>query len=158
MAALSAASLLVACGAETAGGGTGADQPDPEPSATPAPSPTGPPWPDYPVDDYSYQLRVACFCPYAGIPVTVIVQDGQVTEVAHARSLRGHSAGDRVSDSWLRVTIDDLIDEANNSSYAEVDVIWKAEQGYPSSIKIDRAKNTIDDEVAYEIQRVRPST
>jgi hypothetical protein len=159
VASLAAAVSFVACGTDNTGGprAAGGPQPEPEPSATTAPQPTGPPWPAYPVDDYDYQLRVACFCPSAGIPVTVSVRDGAVADVAYARSLRGHTAGGPVSDPWLRLTINDIIDEANDRRYATVDVRWKNGHEYPSSVSIDRIKNAVDDEIGYHLDHVRPA-
>jgi hypothetical protein len=45
-----------------------ADPPEPASSGTPAQHPTAAPWPSYEVDDYTYTLRVMCFCVDGGIP------------------------------------------------------------------------------------------
>jgi hypothetical protein len=102
-------------------------------------------------------LSVACFCPSAGIPVNVSVRDGTVADVAYARSVRGHTAGEPVSDPWLRLTINDIIEEANNRRYATVHVRWQKGQEYPSSVSIDRIKNAVDDEIGYHLDHVRPA-
>src|SRR3954454_1875840 len=88
--------------------GTQAGGPGPSVS-TPAGRPSGPPWPTYPVYDYRYQLRVVCFCAIRGVPVTITVHDGKVTDAVYAAPAPGHTAGEQVSQRWLRLTINDII-------------------------------------------------
>jgi hypothetical protein len=144
---------LTGCGpnASDAASGTATratQTPGPELSAsTPAGRPTSPPWPAYPVDDYRYELRVVCFCEVRGIPVTITVQDGKVTDAVHATPGPGHSAGEQVSQRWLRITINDIINDANDPASAQVTVSWPLGQRHPTKVWIDRTTGGSDDEV-----------
>ena len=130
----------------------------PEPSAsTPASHPTSPPWPTYPVDDYTYELRVVCFCEIRGVPVTITVHDGKVTDAVYATPAPGHTAGEQVSRRWLRLTINDIINDANDPSSAHVTVTWPRGQSHPSRVWIDRATGGADDETWFDIRHVKPA-
>lgn len=126
---------------------------------TPAPAPTGPPWPAYGPSDYTYDLALECFCADVGVRYRVVVRDGAVESVVYAARGRGHVAGQAVQPdaSWLRVTINDIIELANNERIAEAQVDWPTDQEYPRRVWIDRDKNTIDEEIGYVISRVTPA-
>jgi hypothetical protein len=125
---------------------------------TPEPSshPTGPPWPAYDVDDYTYTLRTACFCADGGVPVIVTVRDGVATDAVYAHRGRGHAAGEPAGD-WMRVTINDIIDAANTRGVHLVRVRWPQGQSYPTSVYVDRDANTADEEIGYTVRDVTPS-
>ena len=123
---------------------------------TPEPHPTAAPWPAYDVEDYSYTLRTTCFCADGGVPVTVTVRDGKVTDAVYARTGYGHAAGANAS-AWMRVTINDVIDAANTTDAYRVEVRWPAGQPYPTAVWVDHAKNAIDEEIGYTIRNVTPA-
>ncbi len=113
----------------------------------------GTPWPAYAVDDYTYTLRVSCFCADAGVPVIVTVRDGKAIDAVYAHRGRGHAAGDPAGD-WLRVTINDVIDAANTPHAYRVRVTWPQGQDYPTSVWVDRDAHTADEEIGYAIRHV----
>jgi hypothetical protein len=117
--------------------------------------PTGPPWPPYPADDYTYDLELTCFCAVNG-PLIITVQGGKVTDVVYGRGARGHSPGQHVSGRWLRMTINDVIHKANDPGSHEVEVRWPRAQAYPSSVWIDRRSMPVDGGVEYQARHVRP--
>jgi uncharacterized protein DUF6174 len=149
-----AAILVAGCGtgrtvAEDAGGQ----------GSTPTPAPTHPtaaPWPSYDVADYTYTLRLTCFCADRGVPVTVTVRDGKVTDAVWARGGWGHRLGAPAGD-WMRLTIDDVIDAANAEHAHSVVVTWPKGQDYPRSVWVDHSAAIADDEVGYSVSDVVPA-
>ena len=136
-----AIALVALLGALTACGDDGA------PSATPTASD---PTPGSAATDYAYTLRVNCFCPGAGAPIRVTVRDGEVADAVHTR--RGGEV-----EEWQRLTIADIVEEAEEAradGAAQVDVQWPEGQDHPDSVYIDQDRNTIDDEIGYEISNV----
>jgi Family of unknown function (DUF6174) len=125
--------------------------------STPSSRPGGPPWPTYPVDDYRYELRVVCFCAIRGVPVTITVHDGKVTNAVYAAPAAGHTAGEQVSQRWLRLTINDIIHSANDPAYAHVTVTWPRGQSHPSKVLIARTTDGSDDETWFDIRHVKPA-
>jgi hypothetical protein len=150
--------LLLAAAAVLAGCGAAHDMAAQDTGGTPEPSshPTGPPWPAYDVDDYTYTLRTACFCADGGVPVIVTVRDGVATDAVYAHRGRGHAAGEPAGD-WMRVTINDIIDAANTRGAHLVRVRWPQGQSYPTSVYVDRDANTADEEIGYTVRDVTPS-
>ena len=53
---------------------------------------------------------------------------------------------------WL--TINDVIDKANDTEAAQVDVEWPAGQDYPDSVYVDGDQQIADDEIGYTIAKV----
>jgi len=157
--------VLTACG-----GGADDTATDPAPAAesssTPEDSPTTEPsaepemigdYAAYPHDDYTYDLEVQCFCPYFGQPVTVSVAGGEVTDAVWAKKSRDHAKGEAVTDEWLRLGINDLLEEAADPSYDRVDVQWPDGANHPDQIAIDRMTEATDDEITYVITNVQPA-
>ena len=158
--AVAATLLLGACG--------GADDDtatDPAPAAGSSPASETPgaepeligDYAAYPHDDYTYDLEVQCFCPYFGQPVTVTVTGGEVTDAVCAKKSRDHAKGDAVTDEWLRLGINDLLQEAADPSYDKVEVQWPDGADHPDKIAIDKMSNAVDDEVTYVITNVHPA-
>lgn len=156
--ALAAALLMAGCGSDS-----GADSPtavDPTPTSTAPESPTADPtvgtYPAYEPQDYAYTLHVMCFCMGTDSGIRITVEEGKVTEAIYADDGRGIQAGDPVDGHWS-LTIDDIIDAANNTKAAQVDVTWPAGQDYPSKVYVDLAKNIADEEMGYSISDVTVS-
>jgi major membrane immunogen (membrane-anchored lipoprotein) len=126
-------------------------------SATPTTSPTVGSYPDFPATDYTYQLGVQCFCAFAGSPVEVTVTSGKVVTAvyAHRNGGRQDVKGGDPAPGWMRLTINDVIAEANDTTADRVTVDWPAGQEYPNSVFVDAHKDMADDEVGYTIQDVR---
>jgi hypothetical protein len=152
---LAVVALMAGCGAAGADGATDHDaDPEPEPT-TPTSNPTAAPWPEYQVDDYTFTLRVTCYCPDAAVPVTITVADGKVTDAVFARKGWGHPVG-APAPEWMQVTINDVIDAANNKKADTVTVRWPDGQDYPSSVWVDLDRNMADEERGYTIRNVEP--
>jgi hypothetical protein len=154
---LAAAAVLVAgCGTagapavEGTGGTTAAT-----PRSTPDPHPTPAKWPSYDVADYTYTLRVMCFCADRGVPVVVTVRDGQAVDAVYAHQGWGHAAGADAG-SWLRLSINDVIDAANTRHAYQVRVVWPKGQDHPTSVYVDQDANMADEEIGYSVHDVTP--
>jgi hypothetical protein len=150
------ATLAAGCGSSGHADIDGGVTPETTPRGTPDSHSTAAPWPAYEVDDYTYTLRTACFCADGGVPVIVTVRDGEAVGAVYAQRGRGHAAGDDAGD-WMRVSINDVIDAANNKNAYQVRVRWPQGQDYPTSVWVDRDANMADDEIGYSIRDVSPA-
>lgn len=156
---LSAAATAVALTALAGCGGddsTTAEDPASKPpsTSTPADPPEVGTYPELDATDYTYVLDQVCFCPIAG-PVKVTVEDGEVTSAVVATNqgqgiLKGSDAP-----TYLWITINDVIAEANNTEAADVEVTWPEGQDWPSSVAVDKVERATDDEVTYVISDVQ---
>ncbi|WP_435768890.1 DUF6174 domain-containing protein [Nocardioides sp. SYSU DS0651] len=135
------------------GGDRVAESPGDGPTEGSGTGSTGPgDYPEFEPDDYVYRLEVLCYCPQAG-PVRVRVRDG---DVVAARSLggRGVEKGDEAPE-FARLTINEIIAQANDPEVDRVDVTWPEGQDHPSVVELDHLADAVDDEVTYTISRVR---
>ncbi len=153
-----AASLLSTLALSACSGDDGDDTAtDPAGSSTeetPTAEPTVGTYPAFGAEDYAYTLRVSCFCPDAGVPIRITVQDGDVAEAVFATKGPGHRAGDPAPE-YSELTIDEIIDVVNAATEAEsVQVDWPEGQDYPSEISIDQSSRIADEEIGYAISRV----
>ena len=113
-------------------------------------------YPAFEPEDYTYTLVLACFCLGGGTPIDVTVRDGEVIDAVYDGDGRGVDAGTPADESmWL--TINDVIDEANNTEAASVRVEWPAGQDYPDSVYVDQDENMVDEERGYQVSNVVPS-
>jgi hypothetical protein len=155
LAAVAASLVLVGCGSEPEPGGV-IDDPEPSPTptqTTPTAEPTVGTYPDFEPDDYAYTLVVSCFCPDAGTPVRVTVVAGEAVEAVYAEDGRGVKAGDQAPE-FRRVTIDEVIEAANDTEAAMVKVKWPEGQDYPGSVYVDKDKLMADEEMGYLVSDV----
>lgn len=120
---------------------------------TPAPDPADARYPPFEPTDYTYTLAVGCFCADGGTPMAITVVDGEVTEAVYSENGRGVQEGETAPD-FRELTINDVIETANDPTLAFVDVTWPDDQDYPSVISIDRIAEAIDDEVTYFLSDV----
>ena len=153
---------LAACGSDGDDVAT-----DPAPSTTSAsPASAGPSaataaptvgtYPAFEPEDYGYTLAISCFCIGAGVPVRVTVAAGEVTAAVYAADDTGRGGvgkGDP-ADQLFHLTIDDVIDEANDTGAARVDVDWPPGQDFPNSVYVDGDELVADDEAGYTISDV----
>ena len=155
--------VLVACGDDD---GRVAEDPAPSsatssPTSSPTDEPTAEPtvgtYPPFEPESYTYHLSVSCFCIGAGVPIKVTVEDSVVVAAVYTADDHGRSAvkkGDPADKSyWL--TINDIIEAANNTKAARVDVDWPEGQDYPNSVYVDEDERVIDEEVGYTLSRVK---
>lgn len=153
-AAVSAAVLtlvLTGCGGD---GTEVASDPGPGPATTePTEVPTVGSYPPFEPEDYTYTLVLACFCVGGGTPIDVTVRDGEVIDAVYDGDGRGAEAG-TPADEFMWLTINDVIDEANDTEAASVQVDWPAGQDYPNSVYVDEDLDTVDEERGYQISNV----
>ncbi|HRD61267.1 DUF6174 domain-containing protein [uncultured Nocardioides sp.] len=161
IAALALPLCLAGCGSEDSGGDVAGD---PTPTVTsssppePAPEPTVGSYPAFAPTDYMFTLTVSCFCMGAGTPIQVTVADSEVVDAAYTEGGgRGGAEPGEPADNAFRLTINDIIDRANDTEADKVTVDWPAGQDYPSSVYVDQQKNAADDEIGYTIEGVQVS-
>jgi hypothetical protein len=149
---------LAACGSSDDGDDVATD---PAPTtATSTPSPTAEPtvgtYPEFAPTDYTFELTVSCFCAGGGTPIKVTVAEAEVVGAIYTTDSTGRGgaqAGDTADQSyWL--TINDIIEKANDTEADRVDVDWPAGQDYPNSVFVDSKKSMADEEVSYTIASV----
>ena len=160
--AVSVTALLLPLALVACSGGQGDDiASDPAPTtATAEPTPTAEPtvgtYPTFAPPDYTYTLSVSCFCPAAGVPIAVSVVGSEVVDAVYALDDTGRGgvkAGDPADQAfWL--TINDVIDRANDLEAARVEVDWPAGQDYPNSVYVDGSEQVADDEIGYTVSDV----
>ena len=111
--------------------------------------------PDYPYTDYAYTLEQRCFCANIDQKYRVTVEAGKAVSVAWATAGPDHEVGDAVPEGkYLRLSIQDIIDQGNDAKAARVEVEWPAGQLYPTSVYIDQDKMIADEEVTWVISDV----
>lgn len=153
---LAAGALLAGCGAQTEPGTTARESTSPSPSSSPSSpsaSPTVGSYPAFAPTDYDFTLRLSCFCGYANDPIRVKVRGGAVTSARFLTKGYGHKAGARAPITG--VTLNDIIDAANDTTAAQVEVRWPAGQDYPTSVYVDQNTMTADEEIGYAVSHVR---
>lgn len=128
------------------------------PSETPSPTaePTVGTYPAFEPTDYSFELSVTCFCMGAGVPIEVTVADAEVVGAIYGADDTGRGGvkkGDPADKSFW-ITINDVIEHANDTEAVRVDVDWPAGQDYPNSVYVDGDENIADDEVGYTVANV----
>lgn len=123
-------------------------------SESPSASPTVGTYPEFEPQDYTYTLLVSCFCPDAGVPVRVTVQDGEVEQAVYDARSSGIDRGDPAPD-FRALTINDVIRELNAATgAASVRVDWPEGQDHPSEISIDQSERIADEEIGYTLTDV----
>ncbi|GAA4808854.1 DUF6174 domain-containing protein [Nocardioides caeni] len=155
-AALLAPVTLLALAACSSGDDSASDATTPSADPTGSTSTTGASsaFTEFAPTDYTYRLRVLCYCPQTG-PVDVTVVDGAVsTAVIAGGPTKGKDAPD-----FARLTINDILDAADEAEAGDgsADVTWPSGSDHPTSVAIDRIAGAIDDEVTYTIRAVQVS-
>lgn len=148
---LATALLLVGCGSEDADDGAATD-PGTTETATPTEEPAVGSYPSFEPEDYTYTLHVQCFCLHAEDGVRVTVEDGEVVDAVYGDPKPGADAAQ--VEAFRRLTINDVIDAANDIGAANVEVRWPAGQDYPSSVWVDHSKRIADEEIGYTVSDV----
>jgi hypothetical protein len=165
LAGVAASLVLVGCGSEADDDAVATDpttSPNPtepttgpttEPTEEPTEEPTVGSYPDFEPEDYAFTLVVSCFCPDAGTPVRVTVVDGEAVEAVYAQNGRAVKKGDPAPEfRWL--TIDEVIEAANDTGADMVKVKWPEGQDYPGSVYVDQDRLTVDEEIGYLVSDV----
>jgi hypothetical protein len=149
---------IAGCGSETATDpGDAADTPG-SPSASPTASPTTGTYPEFPHEDYSYTLRLRCYCAAFGNPIRVTVADDEITSATWARNGHGTVKGEEVTEEWARLTLDDIIAAANDTEADVVEVDWAEDADHPTRVSVDRDTDAVDEEITYVVSDVQVSS
>jgi hypothetical protein len=102
--------------------------------------------------DYTYQLRISCFCPGGPFPVLVTVEGGIVAALEWVDPPSDFPEADPDTDFYGK-TIDDLYDIIRDALDTEADgieVTYDPAGPYPATINIDFFVDAVDDEITYE--------
>ena len=138
-------------------GDDGGDQQAEDPASTPADTPSGTPTPgglpEFGPESYEYTLYVSCYCPDAGMPVRVTVVDDEVAEAVYAQRGPGITKGAPATEA-SHITIDEIIERADNPDAAKVELDWPEGQDYPSEVYVDVDERMVDEELGYRISDV----
>ncbi|PWN01479.1 hypothetical protein DJ010_18185 [Nocardioides silvaticus] len=153
-----ALSVLAGCSGDdddspTANDPAGASSESESGSTTPSEEPTVGTYPEFAEPDYTYVLEQTCFCPLAG-PVEITVEDGEVTSAVVLKGMRGGLKKGDDAPEYLWKTLNEVIDEANDTEAFKVDVAWPEGQDWPDSVSVDRMENAVDEEVYYTVHDV----
>lgn len=140
--------VLAACSAEEP---KSDDTSAPSPQATSSSTaPTG--HPRFEEPDYTYVLRMNCYCPFI-TPVRITVEDGSVSSAVATEDGRSIRRGEEAPES-LQLTINDIIDRAEDPDVAEVELDWPDGQAWPNRVRLDQIEGAVDDEITYVISDV----
>jgi hypothetical protein len=155
LAVVATVALLAGCGNDAS---PVAEDPPVSSAPTPTPTPTATQgtYPAFAAQDYTYTLTVWCFCPSAGTPIAVVVEGGEVTSATYAEDGSGRgvvTAGDEAPEPF-RLSLAEVIEAANDTGAASVEVDWPDGQDYPSRVAVDGDTRIADDEVSYEVADV----
>lgn len=150
-----ALTTLAGCGGDD-DGGTAQDPASTPPSTSDTSETTDEPtvgtYPEFAAESYTYLLDQVCFCPITG-PVRITVEDGKVTSATVVRGAPGVEKGSEAPE-YLWITLNDVIAQANDTTAADVDVVWPDDQDWPSKVAVDKIEMAIDDEITYLVRRV----
>ncbi|MCL8024944.1 DUF6174 domain-containing protein [Nocardioides bruguierae] len=141
------------------GGSTGTASSTPDPGTDPSTSPTAEPtvgtYPGFGPTSYSYTLVVGCFCPDGGSPVRVTVVDDEVVSAVYLRGGgRGGVEKGQEAPAYRWVSLDDVIDAANDTEADQVVVDWPDGQDFPSAVAVDTDERMADEEISYQVRDV----
>ena len=71
------------------------------------------------------------------VELKVTVEDGEVTSAVITKGGNGIKKGSEAPD-YLQLTINDVIDRANDTTAAQIDVDWPADQDWPNTVAVDQ--------------------
>jgi hypothetical protein len=103
-------------------------------------------WRNRGYDSYDFRLTVYCFCPGGGVPRTVRVRDGRVTN--------RREDGSFLVDSVPRM-FREIARVLASPRAGEVDVTYHPVLGYPVRASLDRIEAAIDDEISWRVKWMR---
>jgi len=108
-------------------------------------------WVEHAIDDYTFTVRLGCFCPDAVTgPFVVTVVDGAMTGIRHQD---GRPIGDpgRLT---VPLSIDEVFQRAADALGGGADEVWLAYHplwGFPTEITVDQIEMAADDEYSITI-------
>jgi hypothetical protein len=105
--------------------------------------------------NYDYTVQFGGFtAPEYRRPITVSVNNGQVSNMTYADTGEAVSADRQVSVPSMSDLFQELRDAYKNNA-AQVNVTYDPTYGYPSSMYIDRSATMADEEVSYSVSNVK---
>lgn len=113
-------------------------------------------WAAQRIEDYQLTFSRSCFCAPEGAGLVVLdVLDGEPVEWLYFLS------GDPVPPEWQAVfpTVDglfDFLEDAIDRGAETIDVIFDAELGLPTTLRVDYRRAVADEEIAYEVEKLLP--
>jgi hypothetical protein len=109
-------------------------------------------WTQSGVTDYTFTLRMDCFCAINGPVRVVVVADS-------ARQVTMESTGEVLNAPWIPTIkkLFDFIDQQIARPAAVLQVTYDPTLGYPTRIVADPIANAVDDEVTYTVSNVTPT-
>ena len=112
-------------------------------------------WQDADIAHYQFDLFIGCFCPFRDVmPLTIEVQNGEVVSITQADGVVVTATNPSYELFMSVATMEGLfaqLDSSLNGGADEVLVTYDATYGFPATISIDRIKEAIDDEIAYQV-------
>jgi hypothetical protein len=112
-------------------------------------------WAAHNISDYSYTLRIGCFCPQEiTSPVVVEVRNRTTVSVKYVDS--GQPASNSSFDKAN--TVEDLFAIVRGAISQKADkltVEYDPSLGYPTQISIDPIKDAVDEETAYTVSYLK---
>lgn len=110
-------------------------------------------WNTHRLTDYTYRLRITCYCPPEFTePVEITVHGRAVQGVASA------ATGTPLSQeqaAYFQITVDSLfgwLETALSEAAAVIVADYDASLGYPRNVHIDYAQPAVDDEIGFIAQ------
>jgi uncharacterized protein DUF6174 len=108
-------------------------------------------WSQNGFSDYTFTLRMDCFCAINGPVRVLVIADS-------ARQVTMESTGEVLNASWIPTIkkLFDFIDQEIARPAAVLQVTYDATLGYPTKIVADPIANAVDDEITYTVSNVSP--
>ena len=97
-------------------------------------------------DDYSLDIEVSCFCGLAG-SYKVSVRDSQVAEILYLMDGEWTEALEGITSPTEWFTVEGLFEVVRENLDADKIEVRYGEQGYPTSIDLDRSTVESDDDM-----------
>ena len=104
--------------------------------------------------DYQLTMSRSCFCSPEGAGLVVLtVRDGEAAEWQYFLS------GDAIAPEWRAVfpTVDGLfefLEDAIDRGAEEIEVRYDEDIGVPTTIRVDYRLAAVDEEIAYEVEKI----
>jgi hypothetical protein len=110
-------------------------------------------WVKLGLHDYTYELRVLCFCPNTDVAIVTVTNDSVTSVVKKAD---GTPVARFPSDLYrpIPALYDYLIDAAGRAD--EISATFDGNAHLPTRVEIDFIKNAADDEIALEVSNLQP--
>jgi hypothetical protein len=92
-------------------------------------------WSAAAIDDYQYQFTLACYCGFQGMPITIMVRDGEVTSMTN---VLGETPDNWEYESFMRYApVEEVFRQADGAirEHHSVIVVYDDQYGFPAYIQ-----------------------